>query len=64
MSRRVLAWVLARIYGVRGTLKPPLGGPHAGLFYLIRYRWWMAINRLYHWSGLPARWWAWRRTQP
>jgi len=60
MVRRFVAFVLARIYGVRGSLKPPLGGPHAGPLYPLRYRWWKSTNWLYHWSGLPDRWWAWR----
>lgn len=57
--RRFVAFVLVRIYGVRGSLKPPLGGPHAGPLYPLRYRWWKAMNWLYHWSGLPDKWWAW-----
>jgi len=60
LVRRFVAFVLARIYGVRGSLKPPLGGPHAWPLYPLRYRWWKAMNWLYHWSGLPDRWWAWR----
>jgi len=59
LVRRFVASVLKRIYGVRGSLKPPLGGPHAGLLYPVRYRAWKLTNRLYHWSGLPDQWNAW-----
>ena len=57
--KQVVAFILSRIYGVRGALKPPLGGTHAGRFYTIRYRWRRVMDRLYRWSGLPARWAAW-----
>lgn len=59
LVRRFVASVLKRIYGVRGSLKPPLGGPRAGLLYPVRYHAWKLTNRLYHWSGLPAQWHAW-----
>jgi hypothetical protein len=59
LVRRSVAFVLKRIYGVRGSLKPPLGGPRAGLLYPVRYRAWKLTIRLYHWSGLPAQWHAW-----
>lgn len=64
LFRRFVAFLLAKIYGVRGGLKPPLGGPFAGRFYPVRYRWWKEMSRLYNWSGLPDRWEAWYRSQP
>ena len=60
LVRRPVAFILELIYGVRGSLKPPLGGPNAGALYPLRYRWWRATNALYGWSGLPDRWYAWR----
>ena len=60
LVRRPVAFILERIYGVRGSLKPPLGGPNAGALYPLRYRWWRATNALYRWSGLPDRWYEWR----
>lgn len=59
LVRLSVAFILSRVYGVRGALKPPLGGPHAGRFYPIRYRWWHCMNRLYNWCGLPERWAMW-----
>jgi hypothetical protein len=54
--RRIVAVALKRIYGVRGSLKPPLGGQNAGLLYPVRYHAWKVANRIYRWSGLPVQW--------
>mgnify|MGYP001168822963 CR=1 FL=1 len=56
LVRLPVAFVLARVYGVRGAIKPPIGGCR---LYRIRYRLWSQINRLYRWSGLPERWATW-----
>lgn len=57
--KKLVAFVLCRIYGVRGSLKPPLGGLDRHWTYGIRYFVWKHMNRLYHWSGLPDRWDNW-----
>ena len=54
--RRVVAFILKAVWGVRGAIKPPLRGCR---FYSIRYRCWWVLNRVYTWSGLPKRWQMW-----
>lgn len=67
--KRVVAYLLALRYGVRGGLKPPLGFLDtvanrpplpARIRYRIRLWWWRRMSRLYDWSGLPDRWHGWR----
>ena len=54
--KTIIAFALRKIYGVRGALKPPIGGPYAKAFYRLRYSWWRIISRIYNWSGLPEKW--------
>lgn len=60
--RYIVALVFRAIYGVRGGLRPPLGGPAAGRLYPLRHAAWRVLNRLYSWSGLPEQWHRWRET--
>lgn len=53
IMKKSIAYVLSRIYGVRGGLKPPLGGCK---HYRMKHFIWKHINALYSWSGLPERW--------
>lgn len=53
--KMALAFVLRRIYGVRGAIKPPLG-PYNTPLRKARHRWWLVVNKLYKWSGLPEEW--------
>lgn len=54
-TKRALAFVLRRIYGVRGAIKPPLG-PYNTPLKSARYKWWKIVSSLYKWSGLPEEW--------
>jgi len=62
LLKRVVRAALEKVYGVRGGIKPPLGGPKAGLLYPLRHRWWQAMSAIYKWTGLPDKWGAWRKS--
>lgn len=54
--------IMRLIYGVRGGIKPPLGpmaGTHADIGYRVRFWWWVRVQRLYVWTGLPEDWHKW-----
>jgi len=55
--KTILYIIFKYTYGIRGSIKPPLGGTP---FYHIRYDIWRIISRLYDYSGLPETWQKWR----
>jgi hypothetical protein len=65
MKRLIRQYMLWR-WGLRGSLKPPLGPYYPTitmyprplpLWYRWRYWCWELEKKAYHWTGLPNEWW-------
>ena len=61
MSERIFktcaARIIERIYGIRGSIEPPM---KYGRLYPLRFQWWKVSSAIYRWSGLPEKWLKWR----